>query len=298
MSGHYSIDDLKRLSKTHDTFVGIDSDGCVFDTMSVKQKEHFHPLVIRFWGLEKAEKPLRACAEFVNLYSKNRGINRFPALLHSLELFCTHPDVPATGVELPKLDALRAYINSGLALGNPTLKAEVARTNDPELVRLLGWSLAVNEEIDRNMRPVPPFRWALEALKLIQKSSDTIVVSQTPEEALVKEWRQHKIDGYIGMIAGQELGTKAEHLTLATQGRYALSRVLMIGDAPGDLKAAKQVKAAFYPITPGQEEVAWERFCVEAYPKFLAGTYDGAYADALARDFDAALPELPPWQKK
>lgn len=34
------------LPKHHDTLVGIDSDGCVFDTMTVKQREHFfrhHP---------------------------------------------------------------------------------------------------------------------------------------------------------------------------------------------------------------------------------------------------------------
>lgn len=296
MKNHYTPDDLKGLLKQHDTFVGIDSDGCVFDTMSVKQKEHFHPLIIRFWGLEPCERELRACAEFVNMHSKNRGTNRFPALLNVFDLFNAHPGVKASGIARPKTDALRAYVHSGLPLGNPSLQAEAARTGDPELKRLLEWSLAINVEIDTRMRPVPPFAWARKALELIRRNSDCIVVSQTPEEALVKEWNLHGIHGTVDLIAGQELGTKSEHLRIPTEGRYAPDRVLMIGDAPGDYAAAQATRASFYPITPGDEEASWERFCLEAYSKFLSGTYAGAYERALSDAFMAALPDLPPWQ--
>ena len=293
---HYSLDDLKSLPKKHDSFVGVDSDGCVFDTMSVKQQEHFHPLIIKFWGLEKCEKEFRACAEFVNMRSKNRGINRFPALLFEFELLHAYPGIEATGVALPKLDALRAYVHSGLPLGNFSLKNEAARTKDPELTRLLEWSLAINVEIDTRMRPVPPFEWAKRALELIHASSDAIVVSQTPEEALVKEWNHHQIHGYVSLIAGQELGTKAEHIRIATEGKYTPSRVLMIGDAPGDQAAAEKNRACFYPIQPGCEEASWERFCREAYGKFLDGTFAGAYEKSLTDAFNAALPDAPPWQ--
>jgi len=294
---HYTLDDLKNHPIRHDSFVGIDSDGCVFDTMSAKQKEHFHPLIVKHWGLERCEKELRACAEFINLYSTNRGTNRFPALLHTFELFNAYPGVKASGVPLPKLDALQAYIHSGLPLGNPSLKAEVARTQDPELTRLLNWSLAVNIDIDAHMRPVPPFVWAKQALELIRKHSDTIVVSQTPEEALVKEWNLHKIHALVDLIAGQELGTKAEHIRFASEGKYAADRVLMIGDAPGDLSAAKKNHALFFPINPGGEEASWELFCKEAYAKFLGGTYAGDYEQRLTDAFTAALPSAPPWQR-
>ena len=295
---HYTMEDLKGLPKSHDSFVGIDSDGCVFDTMGVKQKEHFHPLIIKHWGLQKIEKQLRASAEFVNLYSKWRGKNRFPDLLLSLELLADWDEVTATGVKLPELGALRAYCNSGLPLGNPSLKAEVARTNDPELKRLLDWSLAVNQDIDRNMRPVPPFPWAKKSMEKMQAHSDLIVVSQTPEEALVKEWAHHKIDHLVGLIAGQELGTKSEHLQIATGGRYTQSRVLMIGDAPGDFAAAQDNHAAFYPIVPGQEDACWKRLHDEAYDLFLQGKYLGPYADRLIQEFNDSLPSIPPWKKK
>jgi len=294
---HYSVEDLKSLQVRHDSFVGIDSDGCVFDTMGVKQKEHFHPLIVKFWGLEKIEKQVRVSAEFVNLYSKWRGKNRFPDLLLSLELLEDWDVVKASGVKLPDLKALRAYCESGLPLGNPSLKAEVARTNDPELKRLLDWSLAVNKDIDQHMRPVPPFAWAHKSLIKMHAQSDLIVVSQTPEEALIKEWRHHKIDHLVGMIAGQELGTKSEHLKLAAGGKYPASRVLMIGDAPGDFTAAKDNHAAFYPIVPGREEESWQRFHDEAYDLFLKGAYTGAYAEKLIAAFNDSLPSIPPWKR-
>ncbi|HNX35537.1 MAG TPA: HAD family hydrolase [Kiritimatiellia bacterium] len=295
MKNHYTPDDLKALPKKHDSLVGIDSDGCVFDTMSVKQKLHFHPLIIRFWGLEKCEKELRACAEFVNLYSKTRGSNRFPALLRVFELLADYPGVKASCVPLPKTEALRAYISSGLPLGNPSLKAEVARTNDPELARLLEWSLAINADIDARMQPVPPYIWAKQGLELIRHNSDAIVVSQTPEEALVKEWNLHRLHGYVDLIAGQELGTKAEHLRIAGGRKYAPERVLLIGDAQGDQTAAKAAGVCFYPINTGHEEDSWERFCKEAYAKFLAGAFSGAYEQSLSTEFNALLPETPPW---
>ena len=62
----------------HDYLVGIDSDGCAFDTMELKHKECFIPNTINYWGLQGVSSYAREAAEFVNLYSKSRGINRFP----------------------------------------------------------------------------------------------------------------------------------------------------------------------------------------------------------------------------
>jgi phosphoglycolate phosphatase-like HAD superfamily hydrolase len=295
---HYTMDDLKGFRPRHDSFVGIDSDGCVFDTMDVKQKEHFHPLILQIWGLQKIEKQVRAAAEFSNLYSRWRGTNRFPALLRMFDLLADWDEVKASGVPLPDVGALRAYCHSGLPLGNPSLQAEVTRTSDPELRRVLAWSVAVNKDIDEKMRPVPTFPWARQALEKMHASSDLIVVSQTPEEALVKEWSHHGIAHLVALIAGQELGTKAEHIRFATQGRYQPGRVLMIGDALGDHKAAQENQAAFYPIIPGREAESWQRLHDEAYDLFLQGKYEGVYAERLIQAFHASLPETPPWKKK
>ena len=77
----YTKADLINFEPQYATLIGIDSDGCVFDTMGVKQKKHFHPLIIEKWNLKSIEGQLRQAAEFVNLYSAWRGQNRFPALL-------------------------------------------------------------------------------------------------------------------------------------------------------------------------------------------------------------------------
>src|SRR4051794_38815059 len=73
------------IEKKHDFLVGIDSDGCAFDTMEVKHKECFIPNIINYYSLAGVSKYAREAAEFVNLYSKSRGINRFPALIEALE---------------------------------------------------------------------------------------------------------------------------------------------------------------------------------------------------------------------
>ena len=70
----------------------------------------------------------------------------------------------------------------------------------------------------------------------------------------------------------------------------------MIGDAPGDMRAAKANNALFYPINPGNEAESWLRFYEEAMGKFLAGQYAGDYEDKVIAEFEAVLPEVPPWK--
>jgi phosphoglycolate phosphatase-like HAD superfamily hydrolase len=288
----YTKEDLRSLAKRYDTLVAIDSDGCVFDTMAVKQKDCFHPEIIRLWGLEAAEPQLRACAEFVNLASRFRGSNRFIALLKTFEVFNRR----APGVELPDTEPLRRFVESGKPLTNPALAAEVARSGDPELRRLLTWSESINGIVAEKAKDIPPFAGVREALDRMEGRSHRIICSQTPEEALVREWDEHGLRPYAEVIAGQELGTKAEHLKLVSRDRFAGDQVLMIGDAPGDRSAAQAVGACFFPILPGAEEGAWRRLLDEAYDRFLTGAYRGAYEDGLIADFDACLPDTPPWE--
>jgi len=43
--------ELKKLQPAHEFFIGVDSDGCVFDTMEVKQKEFFIPNALKYFNL-------------------------------------------------------------------------------------------------------------------------------------------------------------------------------------------------------------------------------------------------------
>jgi hypothetical protein len=71
----------------------------------------------------------------------------------------------------------------------------------------------------------------------------------------------------------------------------------MMGDAPGDLEAAKANGTLFFPINPGQEEKSWERFFKEGLARFTAAAYAGEYETALIAEFETFLPSVPPWKK-
>src|SRR5262245_38732865 len=123
---------LREFAKTQEFFIGIDSDGCAFDTMEVKHKECFIPNIIEYFGLAAVSKYAREAAEFVNLYSHWRGINRFPALTMALDLLADRPEVRRRKFQLPELKGVRAWIDRETKLANSTLKAEVAATKDPD----------------------------------------------------------------------------------------------------------------------------------------------------------------------
>src|SRR4030042_4341762 len=88
---------LREFVPQHQFCVGIDSDGCAFDTMELKHKECFIPNIIKHWDLQAVSKYARAAAEFVNLYSKWRGINRWPALLMVFGLLADAAEGPSRG---------------------------------------------------------------------------------------------------------------------------------------------------------------------------------------------------------
>ena len=288
---------LKDLKKNFNFLVGIDSDGCVFDTMEIKQKECFIPNTCKYFELQPVAKYAREAGEFVNLYSKWRGVNRFPALVKIFELLEDRDEVKARGAKVPDYSALVKWVETESKLGNPALEKYVAETNDPFMVKVLDWSKAVNKTVEDIVYGVGPFAYVRDSLKKINQSADAIVVSQTPTEALVREWEEHGIQDQVKVIAGQEMGTKTEHLSYAIEGRYEKDHVLMIGDAPGDRKAAKANNVLFYPINPGNEDASWKRFFEEAFDKFINGTYAGEYEAKLIAEFDAYLPECPPWKK-
>src|SRR3990172_9497801 len=146
-----------ELTPKHDYLVGIDSDGCAFDTMELKHKECFIPNIINYFELQGVSKYAREAAEFVNLYSRSRGINRFPALVEALEWLQKRPEVKARGVKITIAKSLRDWIQRETRLGNPALKKAVEETGDPDLTLTLQWSEAVNRAIDGMVRHVPPF---------------------------------------------------------------------------------------------------------------------------------------------
>ncbi|QQS35287.1 MAG: HAD hydrolase-like protein [Ignavibacteriales bacterium] len=289
---HKILEDLKPQK---DFFIGIDSDGCVFDTMEIKQKECFCPQFIKHYGLQRVSKYARETWEFVNLYSKTRGINRFKALIKAMQLLADRKEVKMRNTNIMDLTSLVDWTKKESKLGNPALEKYAAEISDPFIHKTLEWSKEVNKVITELVFDVPPFPFVQESLDKIFSKADLMVVSQTPGEALTREWEEHKIQNYVKVIAGQEYGTKAEHLKFAAKGKYPDQKILMIGDAPGDLNAAKSNGVLFYPVNPGHEEESWERFFNESVDRFFAGTYSGEYETKLINEFEKYLPEHPKW---
>jgi len=201
----------------HPFFVGIDSDGCAFDAMEIKHKECFIPSTIKVWGLQPISKYARETAEFVNLYSRTRGLNRWIALVRVFDLLRDRTEVVARKAKVPEGKKIKEFIASGYPLSHRGLVEYAAKYPDPELELALVWSKTVDSAIEDMVHGVPPFPYVRESLQKMQGKVDLMVVSATPVEALEREWQEHDIARYMSVIAGQEMGTKKQHLQFAGQ---------------------------------------------------------------------------------
>ena len=282
---------------TKQYFVGIDSDGCAMDAMDIKHQECFTPCYIKHWDLQPVSTLARETALFVNLGSITRGLNRWVALKQLLDLLRDRVEVAERGVTIPDYPELSAFI---AAPGYPLSDKGIAKYYEDHpsetIARAIRWGDAVNAAIADMVHGCGPFPGVREAMQAMQPDVDCMTVSATPLHALEYEWNAHGIAQYMKVIAGQEMGSKAEHVQYAAKGKYDDDKIMLIGDAPGDRDAAAKVGCAYYPILPGSEKQSWARFKAEALPKFLAGTFAGDYQQGLIAEFNALLPGEVPWE--
>ncbi len=291
---------LRDVQPTRDFLVAIDSDGCVFDAMGIKQRECFCPMMIAYFGLQPVAQAARECKEFADLFSKTRGANRHKTLMRILtELLPSHPMVKARGFKVPRFKYYFDWVNDPKSLlSNDGLEKAIAKAASTDAKKefelALRWSKRINEMVAEVVKNVPPFLFVKESLEKIYQKADIIVCSSTPTEALQREWAEHNVSRFAKAIAGQEMGKKAEHLAVMCD-KYDKDKILMIGDAPGDRNAAKKNSVLFYAVNPGAEDASWKRFHDEAFDKFIAGKYAGRYENMIIAEFDSFLPDNPPW---
>jgi len=287
---------LKDLEPRKDFFVGIDSDGCAFDTMEIKHKECFCPNTILHWDLQVVSKYVRDAWDFANLYSVSRGANRFLTLIQVMDLLRDRKEVQARKANIPDIHSVIEWTQKESKLGNPALEKYADEVKDPIIDQALRWSTAINESVAEMVHNIPPYPFMKESLVKLSEKADAMVVSSTPVEALEREWGENEMDQYVRVIGGQEHGSKKEHLKYAAKGKYPDNKILMIGDALGDMNAAKSNGVLFYPINPGHEENSWERFYNESLDRFFDMNYEGDYEASLIAEFKSYLPETPPWK--
>lgn len=291
-------DILLSMKPTKEFLVCVDSDGCVFDNMELKHKECFCPATVNVWGLQSVSRYARESAEFVNLYSKTRGANRFPALIRTLELLGQRKEAIERGYVCPDLSPLKKWVEETDSLSARGIK-EYAEAHggdmDPILATAARWSAEVDENIERIVHGVAPLPGVKEAFAQIAEFADIVIVSATPHEALIREWGSQGMLEHITVVAGQELGTKKDCIRKAMEGKYSADKVLMVGDAPGDHAAAAANGVLYYPIIPGQEVESWSLMRSEAAGKFHSGEYAGEYMNSRIAAFDTVLKENPDW---
>ena len=269
--------ELVGFEKHKDFLVCVDSDGCAMDTMDIKHEKAFCPQLIRVFGLEQYADFITPYWMEVNLFSATRGVNRFKGMLMTFEA------LKEKGVEIPHLAEIAQWVNNARELSNPNLENEIAAGNTA-LKPVLEWSLAVNKTIRELPQDDKPFKGVKEGLAAVHLVADTAVVSSANAGAIQSEWNRHGLAQYMNVMLGQEVGSKAACIHAMAEGRYDKDKVLMVGDALGDLDAAQKNGVLFYPILVGREEESWKRLAEEAIHKLLHGIYRGAYQEQLIKE--------------
>jgi len=112
---------------------------------------------------------------------------------------------------------------------------------------------------------------------LMHENADIAIVSSANPQAVQEEWTRFGLMAYVDHVMAQDAGTKADCIAKLLHNGYASDRVMMIGDAPGDQKAAEKNGVLYFPILAGHEITSWQQWIGESYSRFCSGTYAGAY---------------------
>lgn len=271
------------FTKQNEYLVCVDSDGCAMDTMNVKHYEFFGPIAADVYGVSDKET-WQEDWNRVNLFSSTRGVNRFTALVMCLE------NAKERGEEIIDITALKNWADTTSSLSNGSIEAELENNKDESLVKALDWSQKVNHGIETELAGNDkPFEGAKEGLESITTKADVAIVSSANSEALNSEWNRHGLMPSVDVVYGQESGSKKDAIADLLSKGYAADHILMVGDAPGDLKAAHDNGVLYYPILFGSEKSSWDRLENEAVDKFLNGEYAGAYHEGVVGEFHGLL---------
>lgn len=272
------------FKKNKDFFVGIDSDGTVYDSMRIKHTLSFIPAAIEVFGIEEYREEFTRIEEKVNLYSMTRGINRFPGLLMSFEKLAEE-----TGFSVGNTEEFSAFIESGFPFSNKGLQEYLHKNPSEFCEKVLSWSILSDQYFDKGCEGIAPFAPVEEALIKMYESADIMVVSAASQKGLERDWGESGIAKYTSFIAGQEIGKKKDQLLFAKKAGYAAEKMLMLGDAPGDFEAAELAGTLFYPIIPGQEEKCWEELRDKYFDIFINGEYTEKIQNELYSKFTQTL---------
>ena len=263
--------------------VCIDSDGCAMDTMDIKHIQFFGPLAAEIFAIKDKIKFLEEWNR-INLFSKTRGINRFKGLLLGLKF------AEKNGESVEDYTVFQKWCDETLSLSNQSLEEAYATSLDPVLKKALEWSKAVNNGIESELKGKDrPFEGVREALEVISQSAQIAIVSSANSEAVNSEWERHGLMPFVSEFFGQERGSKFAAIKEIKSQGFLPENILMIGDAPGDLEAAKNNGVHFYPILYGKEKESWSNLINGVLKEFLVNKYDDSkYQEIYSKHLEEA----------
>ncbi|MDM0932567.1 HAD family hydrolase [Clostridium perfringens] len=275
---------LDNFNKQKDFLICIDSDGCAIDTMDIKHIKCFGPCMVTEWNLEEWKEPILERWNEVNLYTLTRGINRFKGVAVALI------EINEKYITIEGLDEFVRWTEETKELSNEALEVEIEKTNNICLKKALEWSKSVNKSIDLLSDDEKcPFEGVKEAIILAKKVADIAIVSSANEKAVLDEWNKHGLLENVDIVLTQNIGSKSYCINKLIAKGYSRNNVLMVGDALGDLKAAEENEALYYPIMVRKEKESWIRFSKEALERFTSNSYYGEYQEKVIAEFKANL---------
>ena len=275
---------LDNFIKKKDFLICIDSDGCAIDTMDIKHIKCFGPCMVTEWNLEEWKEPILERWNEVNLYTLTRGINRFKGLAVALI------EINEKYITIEGLDEFVRWTEETKELSNESLEVEIEKTNNICLKKALEWSKSVNKSIDLLSDDEKcPFEGVKEAIILAKKVADIAIVSSANEKAVLDEWNKHGLLENVDIVLTQNIGSKSYCINKLIAKGYSRNNVLMVGDALGDLKAAEENEALYYPIMVRKEKESWIRFSKEALERFTSNSYYGEYQEKVIAEFKENL---------
>ncbi len=272
---------IDTFLKTKDYLICVDSDGCAMDTMNIKHIRCFGPCMVDEWRLHDYADAILTRWNDINLFTMTRGINRFKGLSLALR------EIDSTYVRIDDLQSLVSWVNDSDELSNGALKRAI--DNNPESISLkkaLSWSEAVNKNIKQlPQSEIKPFSLVLDALKFAHEKADIAIVSSANLEAVKEEWQKHGLLQHVDIIMAQDSGSKAYCISKLIEKGYDKMNILMCGDAPGDMDAAKINDVSFYPILVKREKESWQEFIDTAFDKLISNDYVGEYQQTKINEF-------------
>ena len=273
--------ELESFKKSKEFLVCIDSDGCAIDSMNIKHFNCFGPRMVDEWNLHEWADEILKKWNYVNLFSLTRGINRFKGLLIALV------EINEKYVKIDDLDSFAEWVETTNELSNNSLSRAIeAKPESVALKKALSWSNSVNASIKKlPEEDVVPFGMVKEALIFAHERADVAIVSSANLGAIMDEWERYGLLPHVDLVLAQNAGTKAYCIGELLKKGYDKDKVIMCGDAPGDMDAAQVNGVFYYPIKVGFEKESWEEFIEVGFGKLLDGSYAGEYQSAKNDEF-------------